>query len=207
MAVNPLTNGVIKPFPLRSFGLVNITSKDDAKKQIRKPHGDAANAETDANSAFKELEIRLNEHYEALANMRNRPNEVAVVKEEIERLEKTEIPALTKACQEIAGPIQAKHRELADTQVSELEARWPIIEPALKAHLARQERRLEHFKRSCRILGCHDPKRASRSAGSPRKSRRGAQHFCGPHSGMRGVLKTEDYGRLGDFKLRVELTA
>ena len=78
------------------------------------------------------------------------------------------------------------------TAVLKFEARWAEgkIEPALKLHLARQERRLAHFNASCRFVGCDNPRRQKRGGGTGTKARRPAVRplFCGAHVGLRKLL-------------------
>lgn len=120
VAVNPL-----KPFPLPSFGLANVTSLDDAKSQIKKAKGGE------------------------------------------------------------------------EERIAALEARWAEgkIEPALKAHLARQKRRLAHFETSCRVLVCGNPRRQKRGNGGERgakANRPGVKPlFCGGHVNLRKCLTRE----------------
>lgn len=77
-------------------------------------------------------------------------------------------------------------------RIAALEARWAEgkIEPALKIHLARQEKRLAHFKVSCRFADCDNPHRQKRGGGTGTKARRPAVRplFCGAHVGLRKLL-------------------
>jgi len=89
-----------------------------------------------------------------------------------------------------------------------LEERWPVIEPALKRHLARQERRVKHWEASCRLATCINPARASRQAKGPRKQRRWTSHFCGLHTGLKNVLTAAQIAELrGNIAKRVSVAA
>lgn len=106
------------------------------------------------------------------------------------------------------------------------EERWPKIEPALKLHLARQERRQAHFNVSCRFLGCDNPhplgtayfrrfgRDASRGSSTPKSTSQAAvqgtkrhspQFFCGSHHWVMAQMNSEDYEMLSDPKNRVEV--
>lgn len=75
------------------------------------------------------------------------------------------------------------------------EERWPKIELVLKVHLARQERRMAHFKSACRFAGCNNLRRQKRGSGGERGTK--AQRpiikplFCGVHIGLRKQLTRE----------------
>jgi len=87
-----------------------------------------------------------------------------------------------------------EYKEVAEKAFEKFKKeRWPKIEPALKLHLARQERRLAHFKVSCRLVSCDNPHRQKRGGGTGRKARRPAARplFCGAHVGLRKLL-TQD---------------
>lgn len=98
------------------------------------------------------------------------------------------VVGLDDAKKQIAEKIK-KDWETREKEIALLEERWPKIEPALKLHLARQERRLAHFKESCRLAGCDNPRRQNRGRGGERgtKARRpGVKSlFCGSHVGLR----------------------
>lgn len=77
------------------------------------------------------------------------------------------------------------------------EGRWLKIEPALKLHLKRQERRLTHFKSACRFSGCDNPRPlgtlyygASRMGGHA-VHRHNAPLFCGVHAHLRRAISAE----------------
>lgn len=88
--------------------------------------------------------------------------------------------------------IRAAHEKRAEAEIIRLEERWPKIEPALKMHLARQERRLVHFKASCRVSGCTNLHRQARvgTAVCATKAHRPAARplFCRLHVGVRRWL-------------------
>ena len=65
---------------------------------------------------------------------------------------------------------------------------------------ARQERRLAHFKASCRVAGCDNPHRQKRGRGlaTGTKARRPGMKplFCGAHMWLRKCLTKEALGEL-----------
>ncbi|MDO8574805.1 MAG: hypothetical protein Q7R61_00805 [bacterium] len=113
-------------------------------------------------------------------------------------------------------------------EIATLEERWAEgkIEPALKLHLARQERRLEHFKSACRFFGCDNPHPlgsayfrrfghgAAHGSSMPKSTvqaamqgtkRHSPQFFCGGHRWLKSQLSNENYARLSDPKYRVKV--
>lgn len=103
--------------------------------------------------------------------------------------------------------IFSDYQKAAEGESEKLEARWLKIEPALKLHLARQERRIAHFRIACRFSGCDNPKPSSvERHGTNTKSRRpGAKPlFCRGHLWAQGMISTKDIRRLqADEKNRV----
>ncbi|OHA05155.1 MAG: hypothetical protein A3H69_04155 [Candidatus Sungbacteria bacterium RIFCSPLOWO2_02_FULL_47_9] len=79
------------------------------------------------------------------------------------------------------------------------------IKAAFALHKARQERRVAHFDRSCKLEGCIDPKRKPARTGSGHKSRRWTQSFCGPHAGLVNLITKEKLAELRGASKRLRL--
>ena len=158
VTVNPL-----KPFALLSFGLANVASLDDARQQIETRGRAAATMEIEANEDYQALDAKIKEMSAVLVNIMLFPRKSDAHAHEIEKIEK-EIRGFEGAREEIACLIREKHNKVAKGEISRLELRWSTIEPALKLHLARQVRRMTHFKESCRLVGCNNPRRLRRGS-------------------------------------------
>ncbi len=120
-----------------------------------------------------------------------------------------------------------EYRNVAEGEFDGLDERWSKIEPALKLHLARQKRRLAHFKVSCRAFGCDNPHPlgsayfrrfghgAAKGSSMPKSTgqavamqgtkRHSPQFFCGCHRWLKSQLSSENYARLSDPKYRVKV--
>ena len=170
VAVSPLNN----LFPIVSFGLANIASLDDAKKQITEKYKTMAKMRIDADDA----RVQIGGGQELNADGR--------------------------------AEIFSDHQKIADAEFEKFEMeRWPKIEPALNLHLARQERRVAHFKSACRVSSCDNPKpQPVERHGTNTKSRRsGAKPlFCRNHRWAQGMMSKDDIRRLqADEKNRVKI--
>ena len=204
VTVNPL-----KPFALLSFGLANVASLDDARQQIETRGRAAATMEIEANEDYQALDAKIKEMSAVLVNIMLFPRKSDAHAHEIEKIEK-EIRGFEGAREEIACLIREKHNKVAKGEISRLELRWSTIEPALKLHLARQVRRMTHFKESCRLVGCNNPRRLRRGrgvAGNTKGRRPGVRPlFCGAHVGLRKCLAKDALDQLhASSANRVEL--
>jgi len=222
VAVDPL-----KPFPLPSFGLANIASLDDAKKQTDEKYEKAATAEIETNKVFQELSAKIKEMSAVLVYIESLPKMSDAHKEEAKKIWK-EIKEFKTACEEITEPIREKNSKIAKEEFGFIKMRWPVIEPALTLHLARQERRLAHFKSACRFFNCDNPhplgsayfrrfgRDASRGSSAPKSTgqaamqgtrRHSPQFFCGGHRWLKSQMASGNYAMLSNPKYRVKAIA